>query len=64
MVAWKEAYSGMSLDLVSGFISLNIFTNKKEVTESKFVPSVHDSKVMTNRLEDKYSNCEAFNRLQ
>ena len=54
----------MSLDLVSGFISLNIFTNKKEVTESKFVPSVHDSKVMTNRLEDKYSNCEAFNRLQ
>ena len=45
----------MTLDSVSSSILLHIFINKKEVMESRLVPSPKDSKTGTdNRLEDKY----------
>lgn len=45
----------MTLDSVSSCILLHIFINKKEVMESRLVPSPKDSKTGTdNRLEDKH----------
>lgn len=53
----------MTLDSVSSCILLHIFINKKEVMESRLVPSPKDSKTGTdNRL--KTNTCKAFNRLQ